>query len=405
MRRLHVLWIGTKPPLPPRDGGRLLTWATLQGLAALGHRITFVAPRLDLGGDAAERLRAVVTPHLVDVSPPSTPRAALRSVLGRRPLSIARHSLPAMADAVEGLVRARAGASSAIGGFDLVHVEQLQAAAAARPARRRGLPIVLRAQNVESDLWRGVAGSTRPPLRWALGAEATRLRRAEARIVAAADAVAALTRADADRLETLSGRAVTVVPAASPLSYPAGDRPLPGDPPVVVFGSAGWRPNRDGAEWFLRAIWPTIRERVPTARLHLFGEVGSIGGRDEEHGVDRRPTPTSSSEALPPGAVLAVPLHVASGVRMKILEAWARGIPVIATPRAAAGLACLDEAGGLPPALDLAETATAFADAVMRLRDPEIRDRRVSAGRACLERFHAPDAVARRLVALYASVV
>jgi glycosyltransferase involved in cell wall biosynthesis len=59
-------------------------------------------------------------------------------------------------------------------------------------------------------------------------------------------------------------------------------------------------------------------------------------------GVETHPAPADSREAFAPGAILVVPLRIASGIRMKILEAWARGLPVVATPEAAAGLEAED---------------------------------------------------------------
>jgi hypothetical protein len=70
--------------------------------------------------------------------------------------------------------------------------------------------------------------------------------------------------------------------------------------------------------------------------------------------------PSDSSAVFVPGAVLVLPLRVASGVRVKILEAWVRGIPVVATPEAAEGLEATDgselllarDAGGFATALE-----------------------------------------------------
>jgi len=91
-------------------------------------------------------------------------------------------------------------------------------------------------------------------------------------------------------------------------------------------------------------------------------------------------------------------LRVASGVRMKVLEAWARGIPVVATPAAAAGLECADGCELL-----LADDADGFARALDRLRsEPALRERLVAAGRAALAARHAPASVATELAAAYA---
>jgi glycosyltransferase involved in cell wall biosynthesis len=98
--------------------------------------------------------------------------------------------------------------------------------------------------------------------------------------------------------------------------------------------------------------------------------------------------------------VLAVPLEIASGVRMKILEAWARGVPVVATTAAARGLEA--EPGR---ELLVAESAADFAAALRQLGErPALRRALVDAGRDLLRREHAFDLVARRLGRLYASL-
>jgi len=84
-------------------------------------------------------------------------------------------------------------------------------------------------------------------------------------------------------------------------------------------------------------------------------------------------SPSDSSAVFAAEAVLVVPLRVASGVRMKILEAWARGIPVVTTPEAAAGLEAADGSELL-----LARDAIAFAFAVQHLWWIRTREREAS---------------------------
>ena len=69
------------------------------------------------------------------------------------------------------------------------------------------------------------------------------------------------------------------VPAPFPAELALGRTPaLAGVPPVVLFGSAGWLPNREGACWFIRDVWPTVTERLPSAVLHTFGPVSGVRG-------------------------------------------------------------------------------------------------------------------------------
>ena len=385
---MKVLWVTTKPPWPPVDGGRLVSALTIEALHAAGHDVALVAPigpgERDRGAVEAH-LSAWCRPFLVAARPSSLPWAGLRSALSAVPVTILRHTLPA--------VRDRASHLAAEEAFDLVHAEQVQALAQCEGTR---LPVVLRAQNVESDLWEGAArgsGLLRP---WLLH-EASRLAAWEGAAVRGAAATVTLTTRDADRLARLSGdaRRVHTVPAPFPARLPPGDG-LAGAPAVVVFGSADWRPNREGAAWFRESVWPSVKAACPGAVLYLFGGAPGDGG-----GVIVKPAPSDSRQAFPPASILAVPLRIASGVRMKILEAWARGVPVVATPEGAAGLAA---AHGRE--LLLASTAPEFASAMRRLHEePGLAEALVAGGRKLLEAAHAPAAVAAQLLGVYSTVL
>ena len=111
--------------------------------------------------------------------------------------------------------------------------------------------------------------------------------------------------------------------------------------------------------------------------------------------------PIEIREAYAPGSILVVPLRIASGVRVRILEAWARGVPVVATRAAVEGLDVADGHG-----VRLADTADAFARAIGELHESsDARARLISAGRALLAERHDPGACAARLEAIYQRVL
>jgi hypothetical protein len=399
---MKILVVATKAPWPPLDGGRLLLLHTLEGLAAAGHRVTFVAPvdpaRFDLGS-VASALRPLCLPRLV-AAPPAGRLATLgRAGFCRLPLSVARHSLPAVRREVARLL---AGET-----FDLVHAEQLQALSQVpRPTRKRPTPpVVLRAQNVESALWAATARSRGGLAGALLAIEARRLAAWEGRAVRRTAATVALTPEDAARLAELAGSGaagkVRVVAAPFPARLPASAIALPGDPAIVVLGSAGWLPNADSVAWFRSAVWPAVHAALPGAILHLFGADDLERAAGEPTDIAVHPSPQDSADAFPAGALLAVPVRIASGVRMKILEAWARGVPVVGTPAAVSGL-------GAEPGVELLVAAdpAGFAAALARLhREPALVRSLVAAGRAALQRRHDPAAVTAQLAAIYAELL
>jgi len=391
-RAMKILWVGTKPPWPANDGGRLLAVVTLEALAHAGHQVTLVAPYLagSLHEEGVTRaLRRLCEPILLPVALPTRQRAALSSIAAREPVSVLRHTHPAVRERVAALLDGQ--------GYDVVHAEQPQALAQCAPAFARGLPVVMRAQNVEADLWRAAARSlTALPARL----EARRMARFEGRAVRRTAATIALTRRDADRLRELSGEPSKIHQVAAPFPprMPAAEEPLAGAPAVVLMGSAGWLPNERGTAWFLGKVWPDVRRALPGALLHFFGEPrGAAAGP----GVVMHGPLEDSRQAFAPNAVLVVPVPFASGVRMRILEAWARGVPVLSSAQGAVGLDA-DEGRHLL-------VARSAADYVAGLRllalDAKLGPALVGEARAFLAARHHPEIVGAGLSAVYADCV
>ena len=137
-------------PLPADRRRAAAEKLTLEALAARGVRVTVVAP---VEPAAAARVAAEIAPFarpaLVAAPPVGKLAALLAARPGGLPLAIARHR---RRDVEEAVAR-----ELAAGSFAAVHVEQVHALPQAAPAAARGLRIVLRAQNVESDLWRAAA--------------------------------------------------------------------------------------------------------------------------------------------------------------------------------------------------------------------------------------------------------
>ena len=363
---MRVLWVGTKAPWPPRDGGRLVAWLTLRALEDAGHAVTLVTPADD------ERARGLLS-------------ASLRAAASGLPVTAVRHAMPAVAARVARLLETAT--------FDVVHAEQPHALAACASAFARRLPVVLRAHNVETDLWHA-AGDGPGPRAFLARREGPRVRRWERAAVRRCARTVALSEEDALRLRGLAGEGarVTVVPPPFPPALEPGARPLEGRPAVVVAGSAGWLPNERGAAWFARAVWPAVRRALPEAHAHVFGGASVSLDRATWH-----PAPDDAADAFAAGSVQAIPLPFASGVRMRILEAWARGLPVVATTAAASGLAAQDGRELL-----LADTPAAFAEAIARLhREPALAEALVVEGRARLRAHHDPAGVAAALARVY----
>ena len=230
----------------------------------------------------------------------------------------------------------------------------------------------------------GLPSGARRAARW----EAARCRRLERRMAAAAAVTTAVARRDLAAIEAPSGRGrvVPVSAAARPSAVRAGA------PTVLLSGNLGYRPTVGGALWFAQRVWPGIRERVPGARWLLVGARPSRALRrlGALPGVEVHAEVPAIAPYLAQAWTGIAPMSAGSGVPMKVLEAWAAGVPVIAHPWCADGLEAL-------PGRDLlvASDAESWINAVTGLLgDPERARAFAAAGRAAWERFYTPDRVA-----------
>jgi hypothetical protein len=371
---------------PPTDGGKLLMWNTIKELASRGHRITFFAP--DLGQDVSEATEAsskYCTPRFIPCRPGRLLPSLVQALVNRQPLSVVRHSHRDLQHSVRDELTRQS--------YDVIHVEQVQSIQNL-PQGMALPPLVLRAQNVESQLWRMVS-NIRPRLAWIARNEARKMSAFEAVSLQRVHATVVLTHSDGEALAGAVGmeqRRIRVIPPPFPSDLPSSDEALLGDPPIILLGG-GWLPNRDSVRWFFDSIWSHVREVCPDANIHVFGGTPVNGAT----AAAWHQPPADSRHLFRKEAILVVPLRIASGIRMKIIEAWARGTPVVATPQAVRGLEARHDHEIL-----LAATGEEFAAAVYRLRtDPELRLRIVEGGRRALRSRLDPKRVGDLLVATY----
>jgi glycosyltransferase involved in cell wall biosynthesis len=147
-------------------------------------------------------------------------------------------------------------------------------------------------------------------------------------------------------------------------------------------------PNAEGVYWFATRVFPTVRRALPDVQFNVVGSRPQSTIRrlaNAESGIAVIGYVADLHAILRQSGVLVVPVHSGSGMRVKILEAFARGIPVVSTSVGVEGIDAVS-----PQHLLVADDPEGFAEAVIRvLADVPEAERLAHAGRRLVEeRYH-----------------
>lgn len=315
----RTLVLAGESPLPPRSGLRLrvlhlareLTRSCEVDLAVLGA----VEPAPD------EPFALGSVPHR------NRSRALTALHAWRTPYVVAKQRSTAMA------------ALASTPRWDTVQVEFPSLVPAARGATA---PVVLDAHNVESDLLGSVAdqsptGPYRLRLRW----EAEKMRRFEQRVATEIAAVCTTSDADAEVFERWGAAEVVVVPNGVDTEA-VTHRPPPAGARLLYVGHLGYEPNAAAARELVEKVLPLVRAEIGDAHVRLVGRGEERLTTLEGPGVELAGEVPDVLPELRRARAVVLPLRAGSGTRLKVLEAMAAGVPVVATSLAVAGIAVRD---------------------------------------------------------------
>jgi glycosyltransferase involved in cell wall biosynthesis len=134
---------------------------------------------------------------------------------------------------------------------------------------------------------------------------------------------------------------ISVVPAGVDIEYLQALSPVKKEPIILLTGFMSDPANEDGVLWFYNHVWPKIRENHPDVHFYIVGAgAGKRINRLAEN--DDRIKVTGFVDDLRPyrnmSAVFVSPVRLGSGMRTKVLEAMAGGLPVVSTSLGLAGL-------------------------------------------------------------------
>ena len=342
---MRILQLCHKFPYPLKDGGAIAVTYLAKAYAALGHEVTLLSMNTSKHGFDVSTLppdfNHYQAMHTVFVENHIRVLPTLHNLLfSQKSYHVARFESADFAEKLAELLKSNP--------YDIVQLESIFLAPYL-PVIREFAPsakAVLRAHNVEHEIWERVADHASPLKKWYLRSITPRLKTYELEQINHCDYIVGISQRDVERFKALGLRHPATV---CPIGLDCRDyHPDPGSferPLSLSFiGSLDWMPNQEGLRWFLEEVWrPLLLPNFPELTFHIAGRTAPRWLRELDiERVQFHGEVPSAADFLNQHSVMVVPLLSGGGMRAKILEGMAVGKVVLSTRLGIEGIEARD---------------------------------------------------------------
>jgi polysaccharide biosynthesis protein PslH len=350
---MRILQLSKKIPYPMHDGEAIAVHALMTALHDLGCEITLLVMSTPKHpADTAilpENYSHYKQIHTVAVDTDVRFSDALYNLFTKESYNINRFYDAAFAEKLTALLREN--------DYDIIQLETLFLAPYTDLIRENSkAKIVLRAHNVEHEIWQRMATNEHfLPKKWYLNLLAHRLKTFEIEKINAYDLVLSITDRDRQcylnlgstiqnivapvgvKLNTENTLKIATFDTAHPVPNPQSpipeiQSPTPKNLKIGFIGSLDWLPNIEGMEWFLKEIWCEVVRQNPHISLHIAGR--NMPKYWQQHSYPNVEMIGEVSDAhafINAHDMMLIPLLSGGGMRIKAIEAMWLGKPVITT--------------------------------------------------------------------------
>ncbi len=406
---MNILFLTNLLPYPLDNGGKIKTYTTLQALKNAGHIVDLVCFKESTDSYILEEKQlSQVCNSVHQVYQKLTTadnktymmKLAVKSIFSKLPLSTYKFISNEMKEYIESKKDVK---------YELIYFDHLPLYVYSDICRRiwPNAKVILDEHNCEATIMKRNADTARNPIKKVfMTFEASKVKRFESKALLSADKSIILSKEDYETLRIATGKdfehviiPIGVIDRGVKKDRNATDGVLN----ILFVGTLTWEPNNQGLIWFIDNVIPIMESKK--MKYHFF-----IVGKNPSEEVtvktklNKNITVTgyvdSVDEYYDRCDCMVVPLFIGSGQRVKIIESFAHGMPVISTSIGAEGLEYKSEEN-----IIIADDKDAFIDSINKLRNEKLRENISHNCRNTYLEFYCPEAVENKLNRIIADMI
>ncbi len=377
---MRVLYISNKPPTPVIDGGTFAMHECLKNFAHVSQiDALIIESEKHPYSENSQKQVALLVNHVetVFIHSKNYLSAFVKSIFLKNSFLMHRFFSKQFAEKLTNLLK---------NNYDYIVCDSLFSSAAfALEKVDTSIPLLVRTHNMESEIWMQRADGSKNWVKKVLFKRfAARLKRDEMKIYTQAHAVLTLSDADSTWITNNVSKANVIY---FPVSVTVSTESETDYSKIGFFhlGSMNWSPNLEAVHYLVNTLWSNNRlNNLPLKIAGSFSNQIKINTSSPSFSlvgwVD------DATFFMQNSGTLVTPIFSGSGIRIKLLEAMALGVPCVTTKLGASGIS-ITHSGLL-----IAETEDEFVSQLEKLTlSSELREQVGKKSKAYIQQFHSEE--------------
>jgi glycosyltransferase involved in cell wall biosynthesis len=361
VEKLRILQLVPRFPFPLDDGGKIGIANIYKEFSKQGNEVhLFSLSDENLKKESIIEAEKYGTVHIFKHNTKNSLSRILKYFFLNKSIYLEKHINKQIKDEIRKILSEHS--------FDVIHADHTCMAPLALFAQSIcHIPVGLRLHNIEWTIWQRYCDGLKnySAQKIFIGQQTKLLKKAEKDIIQKVNINFAITDEDKKRaLELAPHSNVTIASAGVNIEEWCPDSEVERNPYELILATTfNWIHNVNAVEWFIKEVMPMVKKEIPEIKLTIIGKNPPKWIENYKFlGVN----PVGYVDSVQPyynqASLNIAPLFVGGGIRIKILEAMAMGLPVVASPVAAEGIKANKTDG-----LFIADSSNNFYELIVKL--------------------------------------